>query len=96
METRICKAAEEAASNDAAFRRDLIEVLKKHHMNALVAVGHLQMFCDDILCHFNTEDIRAYDDPLELKVHLDKRKRGTLSHEDVLSYAFGEHVRQDG
>jgi len=41
-----------------ALKNDIIETLKKHPMPALLAVDVLRTICRDIMCYFNTADMK--------------------------------------
>lgn len=61
------EAQAEAEHHNRAFRGDLIELLRKHALTAEDAVARLIYFCNEILCHFNTQDLLEYKEPLEKK-----------------------------
>lgn len=67
------------------FRVKLVELLKAQQWNALEAAVQLQRFCQDMLCHFNTADMRDYDPPLRAAQIVSSRKEW----QRVLAFASG-------
>ena len=61
----------EVEYHNPAFRRELVELLKKHELSALVAVDRLRTFCDEILCHFNTRDLDRFVLPKETQMRIE-------------------------